>query len=200
MAMNRDKPDPWKQDTRASVDHYNRWFMKFAPRAFRESRIKVTKIVEKAILDSNDMRNLSAGLLVAYPDLLPTLRMSCCPPLAVDRLIGLAGVDRGLVKSMEKGVLSARMKEGTRDEHCSAESLALSARSSTPISSSGSPFAERRQEQRGEGRYDCGRQIDRGNRQPPNQKCPREAAAQCHCKVPGSEGLHQEAASAERAG
>ena len=28
--------------------------------------------------------------------------MSTCPPLAVDRLIGLAGVSRNLVKAMEK--------------------------------------------------------------------------------------------------
>ena len=117
MAMNRDKPHLWKEDTRASVDHYNRWFMKFTPKAFRDSRIKVTKIVEKAIVDSNDMRKLSAGLLVVYPDLLPTLRMSCCPPLAVDRLIGLAGVDRNLVKGMEKGVVSARMQEKTVSVH-----------------------------------------------------------------------------------
>ena len=115
MAVNRDKPHLWKQDTQASVDHYNKWFMKFAPRAFRDSRTKVTKIVEKAILDSNDMRNLSADLLVAYPEVLPTLRMSCCPPLAVDRLIGLAGVDKNLVKSMAKGVLSARMPDTDRD-------------------------------------------------------------------------------------
>jgi hypothetical protein len=119
MSVNRDKSDFWKQDTRASVDHYNRWFMKFAPKAFRDSRIEVTKIVEKAVVDSNDMRNLSADLLVAYPDVLPTLRMSCCPPLAVDRLIGLAHADKGLVKSMEKGVLSARMPEEARREHLS---------------------------------------------------------------------------------
>jgi hypothetical protein len=29
MAVNLDKPHLWKQDTQASVDHYNRWFMKF---------------------------------------------------------------------------------------------------------------------------------------------------------------------------
>ena len=92
MAVNRDKSDLWKRDTQASVDYYNRWFMKFAPKAFRDSPIKVTKIVEQAVLDSNDMRNLSADLLLGSPDVLATLRMSCCPPLAVDRLIGLAGV------------------------------------------------------------------------------------------------------------
>jgi hypothetical protein len=36
-----------------------------------------------------------------HPEILPTLRMSTCPPIAVDRLIGLAGVSTNLVKSME---------------------------------------------------------------------------------------------------
>ena len=31
--------------------------------------------------------------------------MCCCPPLAVDRLVGLAGVPQSLVKRMEKGRL-----------------------------------------------------------------------------------------------
>ena len=117
MAVNLDKPHLWKEDTQASVDHYNKWFMKFAPRAFRESRIKVTKNVEQAVLDSNDMRNLSAGLLVSCPGVLPTLRMSCCPPLAVDRLIGLAKVSRNLVKRMEKGALSVQMSARIQAEH-----------------------------------------------------------------------------------
>ena len=53
MAVNLDKPHLWKQDTQASVDHYNKWFMKFAPKAFRETRIGVTGQVEKAIVDTN---------------------------------------------------------------------------------------------------------------------------------------------------
>jgi type II restriction enzyme len=110
MAVNLDKPHLWKQDTKASVDHYNRWFMKFAPTAFRETRIEVTKKVEKAILDSNDMRDLSPELLRSRPEMLPTLRMSCCPPLAVDRLVGLAYTSKSLVSSMEGGKLAATME------------------------------------------------------------------------------------------
>ncbi len=34
--------------------------------------------------------------------MLQSLRMSTCPPLAMDRLIGLAGVSGNLVKAMEK--------------------------------------------------------------------------------------------------
>ena len=45
------------------------------------------------------------------PGILPTLRMSCCPPLAVDRLVGLAKADKNLVKNMEKGKLAVQMPE-----------------------------------------------------------------------------------------
>lgn len=49
-------------------------------------------------------------LLKKNPNVLPTLRMSTCPPLAVDRLIGLAGVSKNLVRVMEKqGKLPPRM-------------------------------------------------------------------------------------------
>ena len=42
-----------------------------------------------------------AGTLRRHPEILPTLRMSTCPPIAVDRLIGLAGVSKSLVQCME---------------------------------------------------------------------------------------------------
>lgn len=111
MAVNLDKPHLWKDDTRASVDHYNKWFMKFAPKAFRDTRLEVTTKVEKAVIDSKDMSDLSTELLRAWPGVLPTLRMSCCPPLAVDRLIGLADVSKSLVKNMEQGRLSVKMRK-----------------------------------------------------------------------------------------
>jgi hypothetical protein len=97
MTVNLDKPHLWKQDTQASVDHYNKWFMKFAPKAFRDTRMDVTRKVEQSILDSNDMLDLSPDLLRSRPGTLPTLRMSCCPPLAVDRLVGLAYTNKSLV-------------------------------------------------------------------------------------------------------
>ncbi len=117
MAVNLDKPQRWKEDTKASVDHYNKWFMRFAPKAFRETRIKVTKKVKKAIIDSKDMRDLSPDLLLAWPGILPTLRMSCCPPLAVDRLVGLAYTSKSLVGSMEEGKLALRMSKPVLTAH-----------------------------------------------------------------------------------
>ncbi|MDE3073848.1 MAG: XamI family restriction endonuclease [Chloroflexota bacterium] len=100
-AVNLDKPSRWKADIIQSVDMYNDWFMKFAPEAFRSTRIQTTVDVEAALRSTNNLRNIQPAVLREHPEILPTLRMSTCPPLAVDRLIGLAGVPPGLVKSME---------------------------------------------------------------------------------------------------
>jgi len=58
------------------------------------------------------MRDVSAEILRRDPSVLPMLRMATAPPLAVDRLIGLAGVPGNLVKTMDKrGKLPPRMSE-----------------------------------------------------------------------------------------
>lgn len=101
MAVNLDKPQGWKADIAQSVDMYNVWFMQFAPKAFRETRIETTKFVEDALIATDNMRNVTPDILRKYPEVLSTLRMSTCPPIAVDRLIGLAGVSPNLVKAME---------------------------------------------------------------------------------------------------
>lgn len=110
MAVNRDKPDHWKPDIARSVDMYNEWFMEFAPRAFRETRVQTTKDVEVALASTDNLTNVSPETLKRMPGVLPTLRMSTCPPIAVDRLVGLAGVSKSLVGNLENGKLPARMK------------------------------------------------------------------------------------------
>lgn len=107
--VNRTKPDNWKADVLLSVDMYNRWFMEFAPAAYRETRLKVTADVESTLHTTENLTNIGVDLLRANPGVLPTLRMSTCPPLAVDRLVGLAGVSKNLVGAMEGGKLPPRM-------------------------------------------------------------------------------------------
>lgn len=107
--INADKPHLWKADVATSVDQFNEWFMKFAPVAFRSTRVKVTEHVKIALLATNDLRNLNIAMLKANPNALPTLRMCTAPPLAVDRLIGLAGANKSLIGSMEDGKLASRM-------------------------------------------------------------------------------------------
>ncbi len=101
MGVNRDKPDLWKDDIIKSVDLYNSWFMKFAPQAFRETRIEATKSVLAALAATNNLRDVTPETLRDHPAVLSTLRMSTCPPLARDRLVGLAGVSKSLVYTME---------------------------------------------------------------------------------------------------
>ncbi|KAF0215007.1 MAG: hypothetical protein FD174_4247 [Geobacteraceae bacterium] len=102
MAINLDKPNRWKSDIVQSVDMYNKWFMEFAPVAFRATRIQTTADVETALKLTANLTNIRPVILREYPEILPTLRMSTCPPLAVDRLIGLAGVPNSMVKRMEE--------------------------------------------------------------------------------------------------
>jgi hypothetical protein len=102
MPVNLDKPQQWKQDIAASIDMYNDWFMSFAPHAFRTTRIQATKDVEATLHATGNLTNIQPAMIRKHPEILPTLRMSTCPPLAVDRLIGLAGAYPGFVKSMEE--------------------------------------------------------------------------------------------------
>jgi hypothetical protein len=120
MAVNLDKPQLWKADTRQSVDFYNRWFLRFAPKAFRETRVRVTEEVERAVADSDDLRNLSPEMLRSKPAITRTLRMCCCPPIAVDRLVGLAYTSKPLLARLEAGGLPARMESGLLDKHLRA--------------------------------------------------------------------------------
>ena len=111
MAVNRNKPDRWKSDIARSVDMYNAWFLEFAPKTFRDTRIQTTQDVTKTLEATANLTNISTDLLKEQPAVLPTLRMSTCPPIAVDRLIGLASVGKNLVKKMEEGKLPSRMRE-----------------------------------------------------------------------------------------
>lgn len=101
MPVNRDKPDRWKQDVAQSVDLYNQWFLDFAPPTFIQTRHRTTEAVENALILTKDLTDISAQVLIANPDIVSMLRMATAPPIAKDRLIGLASVSDSLVNSME---------------------------------------------------------------------------------------------------
>ena len=101
MGINADKPERWKADIAKSVDFYNEWFLRFAPKAYRETRQRTTAQVESALKWTRNLRDISPGLLREHPEVLQMLRMATAPPIARDRLIGLAGVSQNLVSSME---------------------------------------------------------------------------------------------------
>lgn len=100
-SINADKPHLWKEDVERSIDFYNDWFVKFAPETFRKQRSRTTEVVAAALGATNHLRQLTAETLAENPGVLPVLRMASAPPIARDRLIGLAHVTKSLVESME---------------------------------------------------------------------------------------------------
>src|SRR5712692_891619 len=117
MAINADKPHLWKADTRASVDQFNRWFMKFAPKAYRETRSKTIESVEQGLTLTGDLATITPDVIRNHPAILPTLRMSTCPPLARDRLIGLADSSKNLVGRLEQGKVPPLLPPERLEEH-----------------------------------------------------------------------------------
>lgn len=101
MAVNLDKPHLWKADVARSVDMYNDWFLLFAPDTYRQTRLKTTTEVEEMLSRTNKLRDITPEMLGRHPAVLCALRMCCAPPIARDRLVGLAGVSKSLVQAME---------------------------------------------------------------------------------------------------
>jgi len=116
--VNADKPGKWKQDIAASVDFYNVWFMKFAPKVYRETRLTATKQVEDALTWTSNLTSLTPSSLKLHPEIIGRLRMATAPPIARDRLIGLAGVSPNLVRAME---LDGTLPKNMADANMSAE-------------------------------------------------------------------------------
>ncbi|MCI0334650.1 MAG: XamI family restriction endonuclease [Planctomycetes bacterium] len=118
MPVNLNKPSRWKADIALSVDEYNQWFLRFAPQTFREEREKAVCGVEAMLERTNRLRQFTTAELRTHPSILFALRMSTAPPIARDRLVGLADVPKTMVNAMEKrGVLPPRMKSATIESH-----------------------------------------------------------------------------------
>jgi hypothetical protein len=117
MPINANKTDQWKADTRASVDQFNQWFMKFAPKAYRDSRKKTIESVEQGLTLTKNLTTITPDVIKANPGILPTLRMSTCPPLARDRLIGLADSTKNFVGCLEEGKLPRLLSPELLEEH-----------------------------------------------------------------------------------
>ena len=109
MAVNLDKTNRWKADVAESVKAYNAWFLASAPKAFREQRVEAVEQVRAALVETSHLTRLDHTTLERHPEVLPSLRMATCPPLARDRLVGLAHVKKSLIERMEKkGALPPR--------------------------------------------------------------------------------------------
>ncbi len=73
--VNADKPHLWKSDIAASVDQFNQWFMRFAPDAFRSTRVNTSADVCAALRATNDLRNIGVVTLKHNPACYP--RSAC---------------------------------------------------------------------------------------------------------------------------
>ena len=101
--INRQSTDQWKADSEASVDYYNNWFLHFAPPSFRRSREEAAKKVEEAFFWTNNCCHIDTEALMAHPAVMAVARQLTCPPLARDRLAGLAHIDSSFLKDARKG-------------------------------------------------------------------------------------------------
>lgn len=113
MDINRKDPDKWNEDIQKSVLFYNEWFINFAPPTFRKAREDSVLKVNDAFQKFGSKFNLDESVLIANPALLTVLRHMTCPPLASDRLAGLACVPPTIVKSFE----TAKIREKKRYEY-----------------------------------------------------------------------------------
>ena len=90
--------------------------MRSAPAAFKGVRDHTAKDVEDTLVMTQNLTDVGVELLKKRPSVLPSLRMSTRPPLARDRLVGLAGVSNNLVRTMEKsGRLPSQMPQPELD-------------------------------------------------------------------------------------
>ena len=101
--INRRCTERWKADIQESVLFYNDWFLNFAPKTYVAARKSATGKVEAAFAKTEYFRNINAGLLAESPETVAILRMATTPPLARDRLAGLANLPKQLLKAMEEG-------------------------------------------------------------------------------------------------
>lgn len=117
LRANSNKPERWKTDIQRSVDHFNNWFLACAPVAFRSQREITARKVEAAFEATEALRNLSPDIVAGQPSIVQTLRMATCPPIARDRLSGLADLPASMLDNMEgKNRLPPRADEDELDE------------------------------------------------------------------------------------
>ena len=109
VSINRHTPERWNADTLASVELYNEWFLQAAPDAYRKARATVVTDVAALFAATNNLDTVTPQVLRSNPALLSTLRMSTAPPIARDRLAGLASVPPNVISRLEAGALPSKV-------------------------------------------------------------------------------------------
>lgn len=111
LSINKKNVDQWKTDVQKSVLYYNEWFLKYAPSTYIKSRQEATAKVETIFQKTDCLNMLSVNMLKEVPEAITILRMATTPPLARDRLVGLADIPRDFIKKLEEGTLPSKLSE-----------------------------------------------------------------------------------------
>lgn len=111
LSINKKNVDQWKTDVQKSVLYYNEWFLKYAPSTYIKSRQEAIAKVETIFQKTDCLNTLSVNMLKEVPDAITILRMATTPPLARDRLVGLADIPRDFIKKLEEGTLPSNLSE-----------------------------------------------------------------------------------------
>lgn len=116
---NRHKAEAlWAVDTAASVAMFNGDFLRQAAQDRGTQQAGALAAIAHTLAATDHLTRLDADVLAQNPGILTTLRHCTYPPVAVDRLIGLAGVPASLVKRMEsRGDIAARRPSAACREH-----------------------------------------------------------------------------------
>lgn len=104
-------PTAWKPDIEHSVAEYDNWYLAESPGMFAKARRRAVVEVAEAMRATNDFLTFDPGTLAGYPGALVVARMCVSPPMARDRFVGFSGVNKNLVKVMERdGVIPPRAR------------------------------------------------------------------------------------------
>lgn len=114
--INKKNIEKWKADVQKSVLFYNDWFLNFAPDTYINARQEAINKVASALQKTESFNRLSIDMLKESPEVITILRMATTPPLARDRLIGLADISSNLMGKMEEGRFPPTMKQKEIDE------------------------------------------------------------------------------------
>lgn len=117
--INNRNVERWNDDVQKSVMFYNDWFLNFAPDTYISARKDAIDKVEAAFQKTECFNSLSIDMLKNSPEVITILRMATTPPLARDRLIGLADVSKNLVEKMEEGRFPPKMNQKVIDKSLS---------------------------------------------------------------------------------
>jgi len=101
--INNKNTERWNEDVQKSVMFYNDWFLNFAPDTYINARKDAINKVESAFQKTECFNSLSIHMLKNAPESITILRLSTTPPLARDRLVGLANISKNLIEKMEEG-------------------------------------------------------------------------------------------------